>query len=140
MSNVSYTLTSNFSAKGLTPGDGPKSTTDVSHNFAPGAVATDDYFSNVFTVNAGTTNAVISLGKISTGKALVIEVDGDLHVTLTQDLGAGPVDNVFLVKRLLVIDSDFTAVKVTNPGGTAVLMSMDAAGTRPAVGGGPGVF
>lgn len=140
MANIKYTLTATFKAVGITPAAGPKPAVDASYSFAPGAIDTGDYFSNTFVVNSGTTATAVSLGKITTGKSLIIETDQPIQVTLTQDLGAGPVDNVQLVNKFLMIDTEFTAVQIANAGGTSANIVLSAAGTRDAVGAGAGIF
>ena len=68
------------------------------------------------------------------------EEDGPVELKITQDFGSGPVENSILVKRFIMLSADFTILKVSNSGGTAVNMMISLAGTRPAVGAGPGLF
>jgi hypothetical protein len=70
-----------------------------------------------------------------------LESNGSVLVTVEQDLGAGPVEIVMKVDKLLVLQSGFTALKVANPSvTTAVRISVTVSGDRPAIGVGPGVF
>jgi hypothetical protein len=141
MANLSFSSTATLAVTGITPGAGPTSTVKVNASFAGSATAADDRVAQTFTVNANTSATVVDLGKIVAGKALWVECDGPLHITLTQDLGAGPVDNIVKVKKFMYLDSDFTAIKVANPSATtAVHMSINVVGDRLPVGGGPGVF
>jgi hypothetical protein len=104
-------------------------------------VNVDDRINETFIVNANTIATAINLGKISTVRGLWLQCDGALLVTISQDLGAGPVDVTFKVETFLFIQSTVLGVKVANPSATtAVHMSIIVAGDRPAIGGGPGVF
>ena len=141
MANLTFSSTATLAVAGITPGAGPASTLKVNAAFTGTATNADDRIAETFVINASTTATAIDMGKIVTGKALWIECDGPLHVTLTQDLGAGPVDHIVKVEKFMYLQSTFTAVKVANPSATtAVHISIIVAGDRVAVGGGPGVF
>lgn len=141
MANLSYTPSATLAITGMTPGAGPTSTVKVNAAFNGTAAAADDRLAETFTINASTTATAINLGKITAGKALWLECDGPLLVTIEQDLGAGPVDVVFKLDKFVYLQSGFTNLKVANPSATtAVHLSAIVLGDRPAVGGGPGVF
>jgi hypothetical protein len=141
MANFSFSASASLGISGITPAAGPTSTDKVNATFTGAAGTADDRLAQTFTVNASTTATAIDMGKIVSGKALWIESDGALLVSITQDQGAGPIVNVVKVDKFLYIQSIFTAVSVANPSATtAVHLSIVVAGDRIPVGGGAGVF
>lgn len=145
MANLSYTATANLSVTGITPATAtpplPTSTLKINAQYTGTTSPADDRLDEVYTINASTPDTALNLGKIVSGEALWIQVDGPLHVTLTQDLGSGPVQNVIRVEDFLMLSSSYTAISVANPSATApVHLSVIVLGNRAAVGGGPGVF
>lgn len=141
MANFTFTPSAGLSVTGITPSTGPTSTDKITSSFAGAAVNSDDRHAAVYVVNASTGATAIDLGKIVTGKALWLECDGPLHVTLTQDLGAGPVDAIVRVEKFILLQSNLLGVKVANPNATtAVRMSIVVPGDRIPVGSGAGVF
>ena len=141
MANLSFSSTATLTINGITPADGPTSTIRESASFTGAATSADDRMVQTFVINASTTATALDLGKITSGQALWVQVDGPLHVTVTQDLGAGPVDAVVRVESFMFLNSEFLALKVANPSATtAVRLSIAVVGDRDAVGGGPGVF
>jgi hypothetical protein len=140
MANLQYTASSNLSISGITPASGPKPTVAITAAFTSGGVAVGDYVSDTFVVNGTTTATAFDMGNIVTGKAIWFEASAPLSLILTQDLGAGPVDVEVKVDKFIFLQATFTAVKVANPGATAVNVSLSIMGDRVAVGAGPGVF
>jgi hypothetical protein len=140
MANISFTATANVAIAGITPAAGPKPTVTVSSSFNSGATPADDYFSDTFVINAGTTATAINLGKINAGLFMMISTSGPIRVIISQDLGAGPVDIETAVDSFYAIETGFLGLKLANPGGTAQQVSISIAGNRPAVGGGAGIF
>lgn len=140
MANLSFTSTASLSIKGITPTDGPTSVVSDSGSYSSGATEAGDRITRTFTVNAGTPLTAIDLGKITSGKMLWLECNGSLTVELTQDFGSGDVANIALVNKFFMLQSPFTALRIANPGGTAINVSVMVAGDRDAVGAGPGVF
>jgi hypothetical protein len=141
MANLTFTSSATLSISGITPGAGPYSTIKETSQFAGASTNADDRLVQPYTINASTTATALDLGKIATGLALWMEMDGPLHVSLTQDLGAGPVVNTIKVEKFLFLSSGYTAISIANPSATtAVHLSLAAVGNRVAVGGGPGIF
>jgi hypothetical protein len=141
MANFSYTTTATLALNGITPTTGPALTDKVNGVYSGISTAVDDRLNETYTINASTTATALDLGKIVAGTALWIQTDGPLHVSLTQDLGAGPVVNIVRVEKFLMLESAFSAISVANPSATtAVHFSIIAPGNRLPVGGGPGVF
>jgi hypothetical protein len=141
MANLSFTSSATLSITGITPGAGPTSTISESGKFAGAATNADDRLVQPYTINASTTATSLDLGKIVSGLALWLEMDGPLHVSITQDLGAGPVVNTIKVDKFLLLGAGYTALSLANPSATtAVHLSLMAVGNRAPVGGGPGIF
>jgi hypothetical protein len=140
MANISFTATANVAIAGITPAAGPKPTVSVSSSFNSGATAADDYFSDTFVINAGTTATAVNLGKIVAGMLLKISTSGPIRVIISQDLGAGPVDIETAIDSFYMIESGFLGLQLANPGATSQQVSISVAGNRVAVGVGPGVF
>lgn len=141
MASFSFSSSATLAISGITPAAGPTSVDKVNAAFSGASASCDDRLSHTFTINANTTDTALDLGMIVSGKILWVECDGPLIVSMTQDLGAGPVVNVQKVDRFLLAQTAFTTVSVANPSATtAVHLSIIVAGDRVAVGGGPGVF
>jgi len=141
MANLSYTATASLNISGITPDAGPTSTVNDAGSYTSSAVEAGDREVRTYVVNAATTPAVaLDMGKITAGKALWLESDGALDVSLTQDFGAGAVVNKIRMEKFLYLESPFTVVAVENNGGTAVNLSYMVVGDRDAVGVGGGVY
>lgn len=142
MANLSFTATGNVSITGITPtpATAPKPTISVAAAFNSGATNADDYLSDTYTVNAGTTATAVNLGKISAGLLLAVQTTGTVLLTITQDQGSGPVDIVLQVDSYILLESGFSALKIANAGATAVQVSISVVGNRPANSNAPGVF
>ena len=140
MAKISYNPSASLNMRGITPAAGPGSTLTNLQSFNGTARAADDQHSRSFIVNAATVDAVVNMGPIATGKIIMIEVDAPISIKITQDFGAGPVENSILIGKFLMLESDFTVVKVSNSGGDAVNMMISIVGDRVAVGGGGGLF
>lgn len=137
MSNLAYNSTATLSVSGITPASGPTFSLKINASYAANAVTADDALEETYTVNANTTATPLDLGKIVSGDALWIQVDGPLMVTVTQVSGAATLH----VSDFLYLSSDYLSVSIANPSlTTAVHMSIVAVGNRAAVGGGPGIF
>ena len=141
MANIAYSQTVTLDVTGITPTTGPKPAVIAKSTFSATAQESGDYYTNTLTINASTGVTVINIGKITAGKVLWIQSDGPLEVTMTQDLGAGDVDNVYLVRDFLMVNADFTVLKLANPSATTgVQATVAVIGDRPAIGGGAGIF
>ena len=142
MPNITYNQAASLAVSGITPTPttAPKQSLVVTSSFAAQAESAGDYFENTFLVNANTPATAIALGKIVTGYVLWIQSSGSFHVTLTQDLGAGPVDNTVAVEDFFYSNTPFTALQITNPNGTAINVSIAVLGDRVAPGTGPGIY
>ena len=141
MASFSLSSTATLAISGITPAAGPTTSDKVNGAYTGTPITVDDRLDEVYTINANTPDTLLSLGKIVASEALWLETDGPLNVTLTQDLGAGPVDCPMRVSKFILLQSPFTAIKVANPSATtAVHFSVVVGGNRIPVGGGPGVF
>lgn len=140
MANLKYSASASVEITGITPASGPKPTVKDTATFSSGAVDVGDHVVETFVVNANTTATALGMGKISSGKAIWLEASAAIHLILTQDLGAGAVDNTYKIDKFAFLQAPFTAVKLANPSGTAVQVSVAILGDRPAVGAGAGIF
>ena len=135
--NFTFTPAATLSISGVTPAAGPTFTDKVNAAYTGFPTNADDRLNGTYTINANTIATSVGLGLISAGLCLWIQCDGPLAVTLIQPSGT----STFRVDSFLLLQSAFTSLSLANPSATtAVHVSIVAAGTRPAVGGGPGIF
>lgn len=139
-SNMQYTATASLSINGITPLTGPTENVAVSVNYSSGILQADDSMEEVYTINANTPDTAIDMGLIVTGKAIWIQTNSPVILSLQQDLGAGPVWNKTLVSSMVLLPVTFTGVRLANAQGTAAKVALALAGDRAAVGGGPGIY
>ncbi len=139
-SNMQFTGSASLSVNGITPATGPTENVAVSVNYSSGILQADDCMEEVYTINANTPATAIDMGKIVTGKAIWLQTSSPVILTLTQDLGAGPVDNDILVSSMVMLPAVFTGVQLANALGTSAKIALVIVGDRAAVGGGPGIY
>ena len=96
----------------------------------------DDYVHNTFTVNPSTSAVALDLGKIVTAKHLLAVSNGSLSLILTQNATDRTID----FNGAIMLDGDFTAIKVTNATSDAKQLTILVSGTRAPIGVGPGVY
>lgn len=140
MANLQYVASANLDVSGITPTSGPKPSLKVSSVYTSGGVAVGDHIADTFVVNGSTPATAIDLGELVTGKAVWIEASAPIHLILTQDLGAGPVDITYPIDKFMFSQTTFTAVKLANPTAVAINVSIAVMGDRAAVGVGPGIY
>jgi len=141
MPSIKYTATASLKSTGITPttATSPAPVESITNSLSKVDQDATDSVENAHTINAGTTATALELGSISAGVALWIQSAAVVQVTLTQDLGAGPVDNIFKGTFFMLVGA-YTAVKVANPSATAIEFGYTAIGDRPTIGGGVGIF
>ena len=117
------------------------STTGLSVSLAPAYTLKNatvaDYLHDTYTINPATVNAVLAMGLITTAHHILAITDGPLTLTLTQSA----VDrNIDLMSGTLLLDGDFTAIKISNSGTAARQLTLLITGDRNPVGVGPGIY
>jgi len=135
---VSVSQSASLSISGVTPTAGTGFTLLANPSLASTNVAAQDYFANVFTVNALTPDTAQSMGEIIEGHVVWIQTTSPITVTLTQ---AGPVDNAFLVNTFMFMNCTFTAIQIANASATEnASINLIVAGDRITNPGTPGIF
>lgn len=129
-SNMKLTASASLSVNGSTPSSGPSENVSIAVNFSSGALDVDDSLDENYIINAGTTATAVNMVKIVTGKILWLQTSSPIEVTITTDLGAGPVDVVLPVETMLLWPGTFTGLKMANSQATAAKVAMVIAGNR----------
>ena len=141
MAEISYVPTAGITINGIVKTSPiPTSVLKGTGTFGPGALDATDEMQRPYLVNAGTTKTALDLGKIVTCKGLWLQCDGALDIYLTQDFGAGAVENKIRLESFIYLQSTILAVSVANTGATARNLHIIAVGDRLAAGTGPGLF